>query len=205
MTLFFLGASINCVWLAPRNPSWHFDILDIFVSLSKHFPLIDSSSWWDCEWFLVHFLEWLHLVALGDHCGCGVLVTLGGCGHLDGLEQWRSFGMCGWFFMASSDDCDGSCTFPGEALKGNSSGLLVSLSYHTFGLVLMVSNYVDEVRATPLSRVNHQVLVDTTETCVPASTWTSREKSCVHLCVDWISSGDWIGYIMIGSFLNTVV
>ena len=72
--------------------------------------------------------------------------------------------------MAISGDCEGICTFPGGAPKGNSSGLLVSLSYLTCGLVLAVSNCVDEVRATPLSRANHQVLVDTTGTSVPAST-----------------------------------
>jgi hypothetical protein len=56
------------------------------------------------EWFQVYLLEWLHLVAIGDHCGCGFLVTLGGCRHLDGLHQrWRS-GMCWWLFMADSGD-----------------------------------------------------------------------------------------------------
>ena len=49
-------------------------------------------------------------------------------------------------------DCEGSCAFPGGEPKGNSSGLLVSLSYLTCGYVLAVSNCVDEVRATPLSR-----------------------------------------------------
>ena len=36
-------------------------------------------------------------------------------------------------------DCEGSCAFPGGALKGNSSGLLMSLSYLTCGYVLAVS------------------------------------------------------------------
>ena len=35
--------------------------------------------------------------------------------------------------------CEGSCAFPGGASKDNSSGLLVSLSYLTCGLVLAVS------------------------------------------------------------------
>jgi hypothetical protein len=34
----------------------------------------------------------LHLVALEDCCGYGVLVTFGSCRHLDGLEQQRSCG-----------------------------------------------------------------------------------------------------------------
>jgi hypothetical protein len=45
----------------------------------------------------VHLLEQLHLVALGDRCGYGFLVTLGGCRHLDGLEQREG--------LARVDDC----------------------------------------------------------------------------------------------------
>jgi len=41
----------------------------------------------------MHLLERLHLVTLGDRLSYGFLVTLGGCRHLDGLEQWRSIGM----------------------------------------------------------------------------------------------------------------
>jgi hypothetical protein len=130
------GNTEGVTWLAPSYLSWHFDILDILVSLSKHLPLIftiDSSSKWDWEWFQVHLFEWLHLVALGDSCGCGVLVTLGGCCHLDGLEQRRSISTCWWLFVAGSGDCEGSYTFPGGEPKCNSSGLLVSLSYLTYG------------------------------------------------------------------------
>jgi hypothetical protein len=42
----------------------------------------------------VHFLVILHLVALGDRLSCRILVTLGGCHHLDGLEQQWRFGTC---------------------------------------------------------------------------------------------------------------
>ena len=49
-------------------------------------------------------------------------------------------------------DYEGSSAFSGREPKDNSSGLLVSLSYLTCEYVLMVSNCVDEVRATPLSR-----------------------------------------------------
>jgi hypothetical protein len=44
---FVCGGSINRVWPVPSHLSWHFDILDILVSLSKHLSLIfilDSSS-----------------------------------------------------------------------------------------------------------------------------------------------------------------
>ena len=54
--------------------------------------------------------------------------------------------------MAISGDYKGSCTFPGGVPKGNSSKLLVSLSYLTCGSVLAVSYRVDEVCETPLSR-----------------------------------------------------
>ena len=45
-------------------------------------------------------------------------------------------GDCSW---PSPSDCEGSCTFPSGEPKGNSSGLLVSLSYLTCGSVLVVS------------------------------------------------------------------
>ena len=80
------------------------------------------------------------------------LVAIGGCHHLDGLvQQWR-ISTSWWLFMAVSSDCEGSCTFPGGVPKGNSSKLLMSLSYLTCGSVLTVSYRVDEVCETPLSR-----------------------------------------------------
>ena len=39
-------------------------------------------------------------------------------------------GDCSW---PSPGDCEGSCAFPGREPKGNSSGLLMSLSYLTCG------------------------------------------------------------------------
>ena len=48
--------------------------------------------------------------------------------------------------------CEGPYTFLGGESKGNSSELLVSLSYLTCGSVLVVSYRVDEVCETPLSR-----------------------------------------------------
>jgi hypothetical protein len=90
-------------------------------------------------------------VALGDRCGCRVFVTLGGCRHLDGLEQQRSFSTSWSLFMAGFGDCMGSCSFLGGELKGNSSGLLVLLSYLTWVGSCGV-HLLDEVYATPLSR-----------------------------------------------------
>ena len=45
-------------------------------------------------------------------------------------------GDCSW---PSPGDCEGSCTFTDGEPKGNSSELLVSLSYLTCGSVLVVS------------------------------------------------------------------
>jgi hypothetical protein len=83
--------------LSRLSLSWHFDILDILL-----ISILDSSLKWNWEWFLVHLLEWLYLVALGDRCGYGVLVTLCGCHHLDGLEQRRNCGKSWWLFLAIS-------------------------------------------------------------------------------------------------------
>ena len=58
-------------------------------------------------------------------------------------------GDCSW---PSPDDCEGSCTFTSEAPKGNSSKLLVSLSYLACGQVLVVSicwtRFVKHILAT---------------------------------------------------------
>ena len=94
-------------------------------------------------------------------------------------------------------DCEGSCAFPGGEPEGNSSGLLVSLSYLTCGLVFAVSNCVDEVRATPLSR--RTTMCWSTQwglACRQAR--KPREKNCVSSC-DWISLSDWLAFILIGS------
>jgi hypothetical protein len=88
MAMFVLG-SIN-----RKVPAWS-SLLALWHTWhpcepKQHLPLIfllDSSSMWDWEWFLVHLLEWLHLIALRDRCDYGFLITLGDCRHLDGLEQ----------------------------------------------------------------------------------------------------------------------
>jgi hypothetical protein len=69
------------------------------MSLAKALSLIsfiDSSSFVRLEENLSALLECLHLEALGD-CVLlrDLLVTLGGCCHLDGLEQ-RESSSGGW-------------------------------------------------------------------------------------------------------------
>jgi hypothetical protein len=104
-------------------------------------------------------------------------------------------GDCSW---PPSHDCEGFLCLPRRSAKGNSNILHVSLSYLTYGSVLTVSTgwtrfVLHLLAAEPPSVGRHN------GTSVPASTWTSGEKSCVHLVYDWISPGDWSSYIVIGS------
>ena len=92
------------------------------------------------------------------------------------LEQWWRIGMSWWLFVAIFGDCKGSCTFPGGVPKGNSSKLLVSLSYLTCGEVLTVSNHVDENCETPLSHRTTKCWSTQRRRSVLASTWTSGEN-----------------------------
>jgi hypothetical protein len=75
-------------------------------------------------------------------------------------------GDCSW---PPPGDYEGFLCLLRRSAKGNSSELRVSLSYLTCGLVLAVSN-VWMWFVLHLLPPNHQVLVDTTGTSVPAST-----------------------------------
>jgi hypothetical protein len=134
---------INSWWSTLEELSWHFDHLDILLSWAYSLPL-NSLAWlWiqsEIEGFQVHLLVSLHLVALGDHLSCGILVTLGGCCHLDSLEQWRSCDKSWWLFLATSRWLWGVLVPSLTERQSNSSGLRVSLSYLTCGSVLAVSN-----------------------------------------------------------------
>jgi hypothetical protein len=70
----------------------------------------------EIEWSQVYLLVSLHLVGTWVFFCCGFLVSLGGCCHLDDLEQrWRS-GTCWWLFVAGSDELvmRGCCGSPTE-------------------------------------------------------------------------------------------
>jgi hypothetical protein len=64
---------------------------------------------------------------------------------------------------------------------------------------------VDEVRATPLSRVNHQVLVDTTGTRVPQAHKPRKKNLVFILCMIGFLLVIGLHLIVIGSFLDVAV
>jgi hypothetical protein len=70
------------------------------------------------------------LVALGDCCDCGFLITLGDCRHLDG---WWIVDWWGDLVIVSTPNqeviCEGLLWFPGGVPNSNSSGLLVSYNF----------------------------------------------------------------------------
>jgi hypothetical protein len=74
----------------------------------------------------VHCIWKLHIVALVDHWSLVVLVTLGGCRHLAGLELW-------WFVREIGDHLRSQSSWfmrgfdpTSRSAKGYSSGLLMS-------------------------------------------------------------------------------
>jgi hypothetical protein len=75
----------------------------------------------------VHLLVSLHLVALVDRLSCGIVVTLGGCRHLDGLEAaeelWQDLVIV---FGHLPVIVRGSCAFPG----GEPKATLVDCACH---------------------------------------------------------------------------
>jgi len=145
----------------------------------------------------VHLLEWLHLVALWDRFGCGFLVTLGGCRHLDGLEQRRSIGTSWWLFVAISMWLWGVCAYPGEEPKATLVDCACHWATSLVGRFLWFPSE-DEVCATPLSHQTTKCWSTQWGRSMPASTWTFREKSVSQLCLigilpvlDCSYIGDW--------------
>ena len=130
----------------------------------------------------MHLLEWLHLVALGDRSSCGFLVTLGGCRHLDGLEQRRRIGTSWWLFVAISRWLWEVCAYLGGVPKAT----LVDCSCHW--ATSLVGRFLwcpseDEVRATTLSHRTTKCWSTQRGRSVPANTWTSGEKLVSQLCL----------------------
>jgi hypothetical protein len=86
---FVLGTLINTYWPALGDLSWTFSHSNILLSWAHSLPLISLAcltNQSEFEWFQVHLLMSLHLVGTWVSIGCRILVTLGGCRHLDSLE-----------------------------------------------------------------------------------------------------------------------
>jgi hypothetical protein len=180
-------------WPALEELSWTFVNLDILLSWAYSFPLI-SLAWLliqsEIEWSKCIVLVSLHLSGTWMIFGCGILVSLGGCCHLDGLEQQRSCGKSGAYSWSPPDDLWGVLCLPRRSAKGNSSKLLVSLSYLTCSrflkcswgawLCLPISCRTTRCRSTQRGLA-----------CLQAR--EPREKNCVSplLLIYWISFDDW--------------
>jgi hypothetical protein len=65
----------------------------------------------------VHLLMILHLVGTWVFSCYGILVFLGGCRHLDSLEQLGEGPARAVFVRGWLQHCEGSCTFLDEASK----------------------------------------------------------------------------------------
>jgi hypothetical protein len=131
---FLLGAPINTCWPAPRGLSWTFWHSNILLSWAYSLPLI-YLAWLtnqsEFEWSQVHLIVSLHLVGTWVSIGCGILVTFGGCCHLTAWRQRKSCGKSGACSWPPPGDLWGVLCLPRRSAKGNSSKLLVSLSYLT--------------------------------------------------------------------------
>ena len=137
--------------------------------------------------------EWLHLEALGDCVLLRVsLVFLGGCRHLDGLEQWGS-SSGGWWLSPAPIMVFVRGSWP--CLGGEPKGTLVNCSW-----LVWSSSYVG--CAVPywrfgvwcqLAREPPSEWITTTRTSLLASKWTSIKNHCVII---WFW-GDWSSLVSI--------
>jgi hypothetical protein len=138
-------------------------------------------------------LECLHLVALGVHVLLwDSLVTLGGCRHLDGLEQ-RGSSSGGWWLSPTPIMVivRGSWPFSG----GEPKGTLVNCSWLVWSssCVGCAAPYWEFGVWCQLAHEPPSEWIATTGTSLPASKWTSEEKP---LCLDCLLGIHW--YSLIG-------
>jgi hypothetical protein len=88
LTALFFGAAYKYL-LASLGRSWIFWHPNILLSWAYSLSLI-SLTWLtnqrEIEWSQMYLPVSLHLVSTWVSIGCGILVSLGGCRHLDGLE-----------------------------------------------------------------------------------------------------------------------
>jgi hypothetical protein len=102
---FVLGTPIYTCWPALGEVSWTFWHPNILLSWAYSLPLI-SFTWLtnqsEIEWSQVHLLVSLHLAGTWVIFGCGILISLGGCHHLDGLEAAEELWQELCLFLATS-------------------------------------------------------------------------------------------------------
>ena len=140
-------------------------------------------------------LEWLHLEALGVRVSLwDLLVTLGGCRHLDGLEQRGSLSGGWWLSLAPIVVIvRGSWAFPGGAPKGT----LVDCSWLVWSssCVGCAAPYRGFSVWCQLAREPPSEWITTTRSSLSASKWTLIK---IIVFIIWFR-GDW------SSLLSTLV
>jgi hypothetical protein len=148
----------------------------------------------------------LHLEALGVRVLLrDSLVTLGGCCHLDGLEQ-RGSSSGGWWLSLAPIVVivRGFWPFPG----GEPKGTLVDCSWPVWSssYVGCVAPYREFGMWCQLAREPPSEWIAITRTSLPANKWTSVKKSCVTLSKNLIGCLEivWL-HLAIGSYLYTSV
>ena len=125
-------------------------------------------------------LECLHLKALGVRVSLwDLLVTLGSCHHLDGLEQ-RGSSSRGWWLSPAPIVVimRGSWPFPG----GEPKDTLVNCSWLVWSssCVGCAAPYWRFDVWCQLAREPPSEWIATTRSSLPSSKWTSVKKYCVH-------------------------
>jgi hypothetical protein len=138
-------------------------------------------------------LECLHLEALGVRVSLwDSLITLGGCCHLDGLEQ-RGSSSRGWWLslVLIVVIVRGSWPFP----SGEPKGTLVNCSWLVWSssCVGCVAPYWGFGVWCQLAREPPSEWITATRTSFPASKWTSVKNHCVII---WLW-GDWSSLVFI--------
>jgi hypothetical protein len=135
--------------------SWSFLLVIASFELSKlsptHLSCLIANSMWD--WVIPSAFAWV-ITSHGTWGSLWLRISCFSWWLLSPRWLWAAEELCkscdcSW---PPPGDCEGFLCLPRQSAKGNSSGLLMSLSYLTCGLVLAVSKCVDEVIATPLSR-----------------------------------------------------
>ena len=147
-------------------------------------------------------LECLHPEALGIHVLLwDSLVTLGGCHHLDGLEQ-RGSSSGGWWLSPASIAVIVRGLVPSPAERRKITLVDCSWLVWSSSCVGCAAPYWGFGVWSQLAREPPSEWITTTRTSLPASKWTSIKNHCVHhLILRWlvfidIDSYDWLVHFL---------